>query len=933
MISTLRPINLSQTLGLLACVLVALVCVACAVSEESRIKKLCPGLSDEAVHQLVASDDSTLAQWAQDVGMAALLEGFRELLDGFKHDSIKSYERSYAVLLPPMKRLAGVMESVFAYYRVTLKVSVLETLPMAVQHESGLLLEKLGSTIHNISLEPDEKIEILLKIAHRYEEIGNLSGAAICKSEIARFYSNLGDDQAKIRYMRDAISDCCEAGNYYLACQQLGALGHAYHEIGQVDSMKICYEKGLDLAKLHHLWRQLARLTRFYAAFYKQEGHLSVVHDLYDEAREIYQDYNLGYSEFYLIETEVSFYADLGAWDVVERLLQRVRVLVPEPSSKMDNLAEIRKLTQLQMEARYLMAIGKVNAAEDIYERIRIPVKNLTTARLYYPQMLYQWAQGLIKNQQADRAIPLIQEGIKRSESDNLPELHAPFALIHALVLFELGDIKGAKRALDQFDNKARSGYNDLRQEHVDADVLRVEIALVEGNKIGAVSEMERALTRLVEVTSELDAGVHGYLWLSRCETMRQLLHDLVADDPELGYGAEFLWKSMYRTLGARSRAAAIIDPEGEHLFDRLRGYAQAARACMANYGAVHCAYLARQGEVWRWTSSPTGIRREVLKSPADDLRRLVSKTVKEMSSDPGDRTAVPSRELVDDLRELAIILLPPEVLNNNGTRSNRPFFVSTDGFLCHLPFETLDIHTGEGYRPLLANFDVAYVRHAVGSPPGRTMGAGVILANDQVTERQRLRYSTPDLRGVLHEGKAAEAMNPGATFLHGARATKDNLTNSWEDAAFIYMAAHVIRDPQIPYLILFPLAVSGRNPDAGAAYLDVGDIRAADLSQCRLVVLSGCSTGAANVSTATSAPGFCDAFLDAGAGIVVYTNWDVLDEEAKKIMSSFIREWGELDFSMIKSLCNTKRAAMNGPNGIRHPFIWAAYSVKIGRL
>ena len=80
-------------------------------------------------------------------------------------------------------------------------------------------------------------------------------------------------------------------------------------------------------------------------------------------------------------------------------------------------------------------------------------------------------------------------------------------------------------------------------------------------------------------------------------------------------------------------------------------------------------------------------------------------------------------------------------------------------------------------------------------------------------------------------------------------------------------------------------------------------------------------------------APALGDAFIDAGAGLAVQTFWDVRDDQAREMMTRFVVEWeeGSTSLHVIRALNRTRRAAMSGPNGVRHPFNWAAYSVKVG--
>jgi CHAT domain-containing protein len=141
---------------------------------------------------------------------------------------------------------------------------------------------------------------------------------------------------------------------------------------------------------------------------------------------------------------------------------------------------------------------------------------------------------------------------------------------------------------------------------------------------------------------------------------------------------------------------------------------------------------------------------------------------------------------------------------------------------------------------------------------------------------------------GTTKEGQVVASLYPNTILLQRETATKMNLTKHWNDASLVYIAGHVIRDADIPYLLLVPLATTEGDVGPDAGYLDISDVRETDLTGCDLVVLSGCSSGAPYVGRHNT-----------GQGVT-------------------------------RALCDVRREAMMGPNGIRHPFLWSAYSVKI---
>lgn len=148
-----------------------------------------------------------------------------------------------------------------------------------------------------------------------------------------------------------------------------------------------------------------------------------------------------------------------------------------------------------------------------------------------------------------------------------------------------------------------------------------------------------------------------------------------------------------------------------------------------------------------------------------------------------------------------------------------------------------------------------------------------------------------------------------------------------------IYFIGHVIHNAEVPFLTTIPLT-----PPAGPhlpieACMDIADIRSADLTRCRLAVLSGCGSGAPFADGVITAPSLGDAFLDAGAGASLQTFWRIRDENPVFRPEEVVKLWKDEGLSLPVALSAVRREALAGPNGIRHPFGWGAWSLKTGDL
>lgn len=666
-----------------------------------------------------------------------------------------------------------------------------------------------------------------------------------------------------------------------------------------------------------------------------------------NEAIETCRDYKGGPHEFRFITRSIDFYASLECWDIVERLHDRLNVLHnlytwKDFSSSRDELA----LTDTDLIlSQLLMARGNVVEAEQVLERIRDRVKAFPY-RTKFADLLLHWSIGLLNNGKYESALDKIREGLQYTEGKFLPFHAAKFSILLAKTELELGNHKNVEQALQYFDHHASICTEDLQREWIEYHATRGRLMLLTGKREPAFEALGEGFILLKESLTGMDGSVHAYLWLGKCEPLRMLMHDLASDDPELGYGAELYWRDLYRAIGnglpGDGQSAGSIPERASqppHASSKLlpvkelfREKARWAKRCIGEHGAVHCLYLARDDEMWRWTVSNGSIRSEVLDYPANEMRALVAETRKMLAGDDCQGAAM-QPALAANLRLLAKNLLPPELAYSEAAKRPSLFIVSAEGFLGCIPFEAFDIGVEGEYTPLLAWKDVVYARFIRCHRQYETAAPGIILVNTHASQEVQKRYPfQPRLSEVHIEADTMAALDPDACILRGESATKANLLQRWEDASYLYFATHTLSDPEVPYLVHIPLAPSETQIGIEATYLDVTDIRTADLGRCNLVVISGCSSGVPYVEIHTNGPSLGDAFLDSGAGAVIQTFWDVRDDAARVLMTRFVKLSDGMR-SPIQAICEARREAMRGLEGMCHPSNWASYSIELGRV
>jgi hypothetical protein len=944
-----RRIAIHTVRALLAGFLLCALCAACTergvVGGREHLRDLPP----EMIRHIISGDDSAFAWYGREVGIVVLMDAAKKLNERMREAVIAGREREALSLIEDCKPIARVLDGEYDYNLYLDGLNYYEDLSSGDRRSLIRLESDYYSFRSEIHLPPRQKLERYMRFLDAFERWNDVLYIALSEYEISYAYGALGDAVKRLRYLRAASRHFEECGLHEMTCATLYELGEHHEKAGDADSMIVYFEAARRVARRSHLPWESAQISALYARHYARHGRLALAYDLLNEAMELCRRYKGEYSELEFVVETMRFQAEIGCWEIVERLLERARVLQRRYAGRTKSYIKLYALQIDRLEARALMARGDVDGAESIFRRTGEAIDDLIMPYTQEPEhakLCLHRARGLLDNGRSHEALDVIADGLRRLEKTPIAPYPARLAVLEAKAAFDIGEMGRCERALRRFEEHGHGDGTSLRREWMERDALLGAMKLRSGDREAAVHAFESGMRRLEQYAMLMDASVQSYLWIDELRGLRTLMHDCAAPYPAMGYGAELHWLGLHRSLGRRARsfdgiAAGRNVPDAERdragggeadgsLLKMFRRRAEAVRDRVAGRGAVHCVYAVHGDGIVRWTASRAGIRREVVEVPTGEVRAHITRAWKMMSGKRKTADAGVPSELHGTLRSLARLLLPEEMLR---ARSAGPFFITAGGFLGLIPFETFDVGTGDEYIPLLMHHDVAYLRHAdrFGGPGEGP--PGVILVNEKPSKELLKRYPfQSELEAVIPEGETVAALNPGARLLVGDSASKSNLISAWEDASFIYMAAHMLRDPQVPYLMLIPLAPAAEPAGPDAAYLDVTDIRAADFRACRLVILSGCSSGAPYLEARIAGPSLADVFLDAGAGAVVHTFWDVPDREARRLMTSYVRTWGNPDFSRVRALCDIRRAAFQSPRPDDHPFGWASYGIKIGR-
>ncbi len=635
----------------------------------------------------------------------------------------------------------------------------------------------------------------------------------------------------------------------------------------------------------------------------------------------------------------MQFYATFGDWDRVESLAPRADALADEARALADaglgrdqTRVECDRLRLDELRARTLLARGRVDEAQAIY-----PGLLAATRRLPFQDTAYvhdRRCAGLLAAGALSPALAAAREALSFASAVPLEGWSARYHLHEARALLACGDTTSAAASLAAFDS-ASSGrdawVNDLQVE-----ACLVRAGLAGGRTDSVATVLTTGLAEMVRDLGSGDASARAYLELTRADGLRLALHDAVVRDAATGYGLELFWRRLPAWLGDPQAAPPH---NGTQLVAVASELARGAVSHLRAEGATHCLFARRGDRVVRWTASSTGVVCDTLTVRGGMLSAQVAGALSMLAADPGDPEAVASPELAARLRDLAEALLPASLLRSESPATadaHATLYVSAGGELALLPFAALNVGTPPGYQPLVSRCDVATVRTGSDRPATIPATASLVVAAPEISVRLRRLYpGLGELAGGVREAEQARAWLLPAEMLLGAQATRDAVTTRWESIACLYFAGHAVRNPEAPYRTFLPLSEGvGEGLAGSAGKLDVNDIRGADLRRLRLVVLSGCASGAPYVSGEATAPSLGDVFLDAGAAAAVQTLWRVRDDAPPRVPAGFLEAWRRDQLPLTAAFGQAQREAFRGKMGVPlHPFGWAAYILNLRAL
>lgn len=759
-------------------------------------------------------------------------------------------------------------------------------------------------------LTPDERIRIVDRLVEEFTRNGDPNRATLAYLITIRSELEAGrPDQHRAR-LETGLRMARRCGQVYAVCQLLGELGAMHGRAGHEDSLRACLDEGIAVALRHGLLDHAARMLKFYAAFDASRGRLALALDRLAEAQRLCEQPGGDSARLRLQIEYTKFLADLGCWDLVDRSLRRVPPLLRQfPRIGRESEFQKHAFDAERLRARLAFATGHPDQGTRIMLNLSrsMPVVH---RRVGFAELYDDWSEGLEKSKRPAEALEICNMGIAHCDSAHVPEYEPALQARRLGVLEELGRLPEAEAELATVESASATSKPDERLGR-DIGVLRARLLFGQGRVEEAKHEIRRVFLEFRKSLGEGDGGPLNYLELDDAVSLRDAVHEIERFTPEQGYDFELEWRGLMKgAAGDQGRSA------------RSRTEVGMDRPSRRDIDGTHLVYRFTGNVLLRWTATTAGVSLDTIPMSATQCLDQVREALDLLQSETPAPGEFLGSKTLQSLHSLSVALLPTSVAE---TPRLKRLYVSADGPLLALPFESLPVFVSGREQPLVLETGVAYVR-GWASQAVAEGGPAVIVSNPTLSAELLRRHGWD--RGLVEtaaESQAAQAHWPNAVVLSGPLATRDAIMRSWPGASIIYLAAHHVRDADAPFLGYVPVAAPSGAP-SGAAFLEVADVQSMDLSTCRLAILASCASGVPYRMATRPGVSLGDAVLDAGAHAVVQSFWDVGDLETREFMNAFLTTWRE-DGDDAAALNQARRQIMATTEG-RAPRVWAAWSV-----
>jgi CHAT domain-containing protein/Flp pilus assembly protein TadD len=279
-----------------------------------------------------------------------------------------------------------------------------------------------------------------------------------------------------------------------------------------------------------------------------------------------------------------------------------------------------------------------------------------------------------------------------------------------------------------------------------------------------------------------------------------------------------------------------------------------------------------------------------------------------------------PISALQRDARQLYDWLIAPVA---NRLRPDVVLVIEPDGLIGAIPLQALVDPTGSylGERfPIVVSRGLIAYQERSHLKPLTSQSAALVMANPALGSEMAKAF--PPLVDAAREAQDLATLLTRGRLLSGKESTLEALESARGDVEIFHFAGHSFSTEGESGLLL---ATSGEG-DLGGRLLKGSRLLGQDWSHCSLAVLSACSTGTGERNGFVNPESLVRAFLNAGAGRVIASRWNVDTAATAGFMRRFYQS--VLSGALPSLALREAAAALRKDPTTAHPYYWAAFQL-----
>ncbi len=589
------------------------------------------------------------------------------------------------------------------------------------------------------------------------------------------------------------------------------------------------------------------------------------------------------------------FYSDMtfgaeatGDWWVAEGLAQEgVDAIAQTPNRPVEAMARFRLATLADLAGDRETARDQFRAAAKIFASLP-PDPTLDTYQAYVQVYLADLEVQTGTPQRAQQRLLKTEALVRRANND---ELGLRFYRGLGEAYLSEGDVSSAESSLLKAVAIAERGLHSLK-----SGAERVSWA-------ETTADAYRGLVRTeLKGRDDPTAGLGVWEWYRSSPVRAQQIHE---NGP------------VSRLLPVSEKSIAISDASVASAFRiELERWMRDARPELRGETVVSYAQFPDGIEIWAFDDR--GITSHWVAVPQAEFERVARQFGQECA-DPKSSLAL----LQSDGHQLYEWLIAPV---ESRLSANRVLAFETDGAVSGIPLQALvdgdDKYLGDRFAVVFSP-GLGYARLLRRKTNVRSSDRALAIGAPALGGEWQSMFSP--LPEADAEARAVAASFRSATLLTGGQATLPEVLHDLPETQIFHFAGHAMAEGKRTGLVLADADGPRSGDPEGAGVLAATELNAQNLRECRLAVLSACSTAGGEDAALVDPGSLVGAFLLAGVPDVVASRWNVNSTATTSLMRVFYQRLLAGD-SVARALERASEAVRRQPE-TAHPYFWAAFS------